>query len=249
MYAPMLQSNTSDASGIQCIVFLVILFVVAVVLGYLASKTKSAPLYSEKITTSLSREEAKKIIKSHFPKNIVSSAFNWKSSWSTDEKLVLSGYYLTSGQGCATMLLTGIIPGYFLIKSIMGRSEEVVVDFSKHSTSGELTLEAKGLRAQQEVDKLIYKLLNEAEQHYEQASAYEEQNEFDEALKECDAAIQITPNYADAHNLRGIVLEGLGRKEEAVLAYREAIRSDPTYSEAAENLKNLEDELKSASIG
>lgn len=116
-----------------------------------------------------------------------------------------------------------------------------------HPNSNELTLKAKGLRAQQEVDKLIDKLLGEAGKHFEQASAYEEQSKFEEALKACDAAIQMIPNYADAHNLRGIVLEGLGRKEEAALAYREAVHSDPTYSEAVENLKDLEDELKSAS--
>jgi Flp pilus assembly protein TadD len=60
---------------------------------------------------------------------------------------------------------------------------------------------------------------------------------------------KMTPNYADAHNLRGIILEELGRKEEAVSAYREAVRVDPSFREAAENLQDLEAELKSGAAG
>lgn len=87
-------------------------------------------------------------------------------------------------------------------------------------------------------------LSDEARRHYERASTYEEQNEFARALQECNTVIRTTPNYADAHNLRGIILESLERKEEALSAYREAVRLDPTFREAAENLQDLEAELK-----
>lgn len=40
----------------------------------------------------------------------------------------------------------------------MERSEEVTVDFSEFESTGQLTLRAKGLRAQREVDKLADRL-------------------------------------------------------------------------------------------
>jgi len=44
----------------------------------------------------------------------------------------------------------------------MGRTETVKVDFSKLQSTRQLTLEAKGIRAQREVDKLVNKIEAEA---------------------------------------------------------------------------------------
>ena len=85
---------------------------------------------------------------------------------------------------------------------------------------------------------------SEARQYLELAYASEEQSEFETALEECDAAIRVDPRLADAHNLRGVILEELGRREEAVLAYHEAIRLDSGFREARENLRDIEAELK-----
>lgn len=84
----------------------------------------------------------------------------------------------------------------------------------------------------------------EAAQYLEQAYASKEQNEFEKVLEQCNAAIRADPNLADAYNLRGVILEELGRKEEAVLAYREAVRADSGFQEARENLRDIEAELK-----
>lgn len=62
------------------------------------------------------------------------------------------------------------------------------------------------------------------------------------ALTECDAAIELDPSCADAHNLRGIVLEQLGRSGEAAEAYKKAIGLDPAFDEAIRNLWELERE-------
>jgi tetratricopeptide (TPR) repeat protein len=62
------------------------------------------------------------------------------------------------------------------------------------------------------------------------------------ALKECDAAIEVDPSCADAHNLRGIVLEELGRPGEAAEAYEKAIGLEPAFDEAIRNLWELERE-------
>jgi tetratricopeptide (TPR) repeat protein len=80
-------------------------------------------------------------------------------------------------------------------------------------------------------------------QHLEQAYAYHENDEFEDALRECECVIQLAPNWAEAHNLRGIVLEEVGRKVEAVAAYREAVCLDPAFLEAKENLSEAEAEL------
>ena len=86
----------------------------------------------------------------------------------------------------------------------------------------------------------------EARQHFERALAYEEKGEFQQALRECEATIQLASNWAEAHNLRGIILEELDRPEEAIAAYQEAIRLDPTFDEAKENLSVAEAELNEA---
>ena len=81
-------------------------------------------------------------------------------------------------------------------------------------------------------------------QRLEEAYAAEARDEFETALAKCDLAIQLDPGLAEAHNLRGIVLEELRRKLEAVAAYREAARLDPGSAEARGNLQELEAELK-----
>lgn len=47
------------------------------------------------------------------------------------------------------------------------------------------------------------------------------------------------PHRARALNGIGQALEALGRSEEAAAFYRDALRSDPGFSEAAENLSRL----------
>ncbi len=88
-----------------------------------------------------------------------------------------------------------------------------------------------------------HKKRSEAQQHLEQAYDYEEKREFQDALRECKLAIQLAPGWAEPHNLRGMVLDGLGRKEEAIVAYQEAVCLDPAFREAHENLLEAEAEL------
>ena len=86
----------------------------------------------------------------------------------------------------------------------------------------------------------------EARQHFERASAYEARDDFENALQECEWAIGLAPAWAEAHNLRGIVLDAMGRKEAALAAYRQALRLDPGFEEAQENLSEAEAELRPA---
>jgi tetratricopeptide (TPR) repeat protein len=60
--------------------------------------------------------------------------------------------------------------------------------------------------------------------------------ELEDALQECDRAIQTAPGWAEAHNLRGIILDEMGQLDEAIAAFEEAVRLDAGFVEAAENL-------------
>jgi len=82
----------------------------------------------------------------------------------------------------------------------------------------------------------------QAQQHLDLAYDHEDRDEFTNALRECETAVRFDPGYSEAHNLRGIVLEVLGRKEEAIAAYGEAVRLDPAFDEARENLYEAEAE-------
>lgn len=159
MNAPFYRSSASDAANmLQCAYLIVAVIIGAIILVALARRTKNAPLYSRVVPTPLSRNEIIKLVEHYFPKSIVVSSFDWRLAWVTPERLAVTGYYVTNGQGCLIMLLTGIIPGALLIWLAMGRTETVTIDFAKFQATGELILEAKGLRAKREVDNIAAKL-------------------------------------------------------------------------------------------
>lgn len=76
----------------------------------------------------------------------------------------------------------------------------------------------------------------QARQQLDLAYELEDRGEFTDALRKCETAVRFDPGYAEAHNLRGIVLEELERTAEAIAAYGEAVRLDPTFDEARMNL-------------
>lgn len=83
-----------------------------------------------------------------------------------------------------------------------------------------------------------------AQEHLRMAYAFEEEGDLEEALAECNAAVEATEAaLADALNLRGTILDGLGRKDDAVASYEAALRFDPGLSGVADNLLELEAEL------
>jgi tetratricopeptide (TPR) repeat protein len=57
-----------------------------------------------------------------------------------------------------------------------------------------------------------------------------------DAISEYRRALQIYPNYAEAHNNLGAILLESGRATEAVAEYRAAVRLDPDYPDAHSNL-------------
>ena len=60
-----------------------------------------------------------------------------------------------------------------------------------------------------------------------------------EAELSCRKAIEIKPDYADAHANLGNVLRDLGKLQEAELSYRKAIKIKPDYADVYSNLGNV----------
>ncbi|MCY3899906.1 MAG: tetratricopeptide repeat protein [Caldilineaceae bacterium] len=66
-----------------------------------------------------------------------------------------------------------------------------------------------------------------ARAHFKCGVVYSAIKEFESAVEQNDAAIEINPVYADAYNNRGSAKVGLGRYEEAILDFDEAMRINP----------------------
>jgi len=64
---------------------------------------------------------------------------------------------------------------------------------------------------------------------------YKVKNQPDLAIADCDAAIQLDPNYAQAFNFRGLAYEDKGDIDRAIGDYSETIRLDPGYAPAYHN--------------
>lgn len=75
-----------------------------------------------------------------------------------------------------------------------------------------------------------------AMEHLDQAVAYVDEGELEDALRECDLAIQLAPFLAVAQNYRGMILEQLEQLDEAIDAYHAAVQLDPEFYAARENL-------------
>ena len=71
-----------------------------------------------------------------------------------------------------------------------------------------------------------------------------ERGKFKNALDICKIAIQQLPASAEAYNLKGLLLDELGRPEEALEAYRTALQLDSKFDDARLNLLEAEAEWK-----
>jgi tetratricopeptide (TPR) repeat protein len=76
-------------------------------------------------------------------------------------------------------------------------------------------------------------------------SSFDLGHDYKSALADCDLALEYTPNSARVHNLRGLILDALGKTGLAVRSYKEALRFDPALTDARDNLRDAEAELSS----
>jgi tetratricopeptide (TPR) repeat protein len=59
------------------------------------------------------------------------------------------------------------------------------------------------------------------------------------ALEQFQRAVQLAPDFAGAHYSLGVMLQGLGRRGEAITHLSAALKHDPTYTEARDALAEL----------
>lgn len=76
----------------------------------------------------------------------------------------------------------------------------------------------------------------------EAQKAYDRGTRLKAALSNCDQAIECDPSLAEAHNLRGLILDAMGRLDEAISSYQKAMQINPNFGEARENLTDAETE-------
>ena len=75
----------------------------------------------------------------------------------------------------------------------------------------------------------------DAESCYRRARTLQEAGRFGEALPAFERAIALKPDYAEAHNGRGIALANSQRSGEAISSFDKAIALKPDYAEAYNN--------------
>ncbi|HZR45997.1 MAG TPA: tetratricopeptide repeat protein, partial [Candidatus Manganitrophaceae bacterium] len=75
--------------------------------------------------------------------------------------------------------------------------------------------------------------------HLEEGLIAYEQNRWDEALQQFDAALKIDPQNTEALFRRGIIFQKQNKIDDAIAAYRELIRIDPNHFKSHYNLGNL----------
>ena len=79
---------------------------------------------------------------------------------------------------------------------------------------------------------------------FDAAEAARQAGKLGSALRACEAALAADPDWPEAHNLHGLVLDGLGHSEGAAAAYLAAVRLDPSFAEARRNLVRAGDDLE-----
>jgi tetratricopeptide (TPR) repeat protein len=89
-------------------------------------------------------------------------------------------------------------------------------------------------------------ILGNAKEILSSVDSYLRSGDLEKALHECERAIQLMPDLADAHNYRGVVYEEMGQPENAIINYQAAIQRDPEWDEAWENMLNVEKVLEEA---
>lgn len=83
----------------------------------------------------------------------------------------------------------------------------------------------------------------EVQEALDRAYTLETDGNLEEALRVCDSILRDAPELAEVHNLRGIILEQTGDKEEALEAYRMALELEPGFDDARQNLLDLEEDI------
>ena len=122
--------------------------------------------------------------------------------------------------------------------------EPLVVNM-KHTTRlsdlelGELTLKATGGQSMAVFSEVSGKAPAKARDNYIKALMSIGAGKYNDAVSALDKAIKVYPQYASAMELKGEVLEQLGRRDEARESYNQAMAADAAYAKPIVKLAEL----------
>ena len=80
------------------------------------------------------------------------------------------------------------------------------------------------------------KVPGNARAHYSLGIVLARRGQLDDAMANCQMALELNPNSAEAHYNLGLVLATCRRTDEAIAQYEKALELDPDYAEAHNNL-------------
>jgi tetratricopeptide (TPR) repeat protein len=81
--------------------------------------------------------------------------------------------------------------------------------------------------------------LEAAQLYLEQALAYCDRQQWQEAIQACEQALQMSPTMAEAHKISGNALQKLGKTPEAIGAYAKALAIQPDLADVYANVGSL----------
>ena len=120
------------------------------------------------------------------------------------------------------------------------KNEELQIFLAEYYLDNDKTLEAE----------TIFKQLKQNDQklpqnYFNMGKVASRKGEYQQAIAFYDSALMITVgDFPEAHLNKGLILRKIGKEEEAIDAYREAIKFDKNYSEAYYNLAIANQKLK-----
>ena len=117
---------------------------------------------------------------------------------------------------------------------VQGKFEEAKQDFSIALKDDSLRTSAQ-LNLKTIDDILKKKIEKETGIHIFKAIQYEDQGNYDLAIREYAKAIEGNPKYADSYNKRGLVYFNKNMYEQAIKDYTTAIQLNPKYTDAYNN--------------
>jgi hypothetical protein len=94
-----------------------------------------------------------------------------------------------------------------------------------------------------DLDAPVRRSHEEALEYFERArKTYDRNGSMRDALLDCELALQYNPEFAEAHNLHGLILDALEKPQKAIQAYHRALELDPNLEDARANIMDFEAE-------
>jgi len=136
-------------------------------------------------------------------------------------------------------------------KSVIKRElpSELKEKADKHKTDGnELMKQEKFNEALEQYNKAIEIDKSNAVYYCNRAAAYSKLSDFTNSIEDCKNALKIDPSYGKAWGRLGLALLSNNQFEEAFESYTKAIQLEPNNEGYKQNLKIVEEKLRSSSF-